>query len=324
MIKTFESKIQGMICRQCEDAVCNTLLCKRGIIEAKASFVKNTVFVKYDADLISEDEISSSLKNTGYPLGKKNVKEYLIELLILCIVLGAFFVFKNLKHINIPVLGSGASFGIVFLTGLLTGAHCISMCGGIELSQVSENLDMNERKSRKVSVKSLMGYNIGRVITSTILGACFGGMGQAIAYSIKAKSIVFTMVGLVMIFIGVRMWGIIPGLRKLEVFVPKFCDLPKQVKKASVGKPVLVGLLTGIMPCGASYAMWLFSATTGSAIKGALTMLVWGIGTVPLLFAFGIIGTVLPQKYSKWMIIVNVILIIAFGVSMSMKGIGML
>jgi sulfite exporter TauE/SafE len=60
------------------------------------------------------------------------------------------------------------------------------------------------------------------------------------------------------------------------------------------------------MPCGASYAIWLFSAAAGSAIKGALTMFVWEVGTVPLMFIFGMIGTVILQKYSKWMIMANV------------------
>ena len=319
----YKGKIQGMICRQCEDTVCMALTSQRGVMKANASFIKNEVEIEYDADLISEEGFGSCLESIGYPIGSKKITTYLIELLILVGMLILFYFIMNLKCVEIPRLKSGGSLGAVFLTGILTGAHCISMCGGIELIQASGGLTISCDDTRKRSLKALIEYNLGRLITATILGAIFGLTGQVIVYNLQIKSMVFTMVGLFMIVIGIRMWGIIPRLRNLEAFLPSFCRLPKTAKRFSVGKPLIVGLMTGIMPCGASYAMWLFSATSGSMFRGALTMFVWALGTIPLLFTFGWLGTSIPRKYSKWMIVGNVFLIIAFGTVMMIKGLRM-
>ena len=122
---------------------------------------------------------------------------------------------------------------------------------------------------------------------------------------------------------GLSMWGVIPGLRALSPRLPGACELPKNVRRRYIGKPLIIGLLTGIMPCGASYAMWVYSMGTGSAARGAVTMLVWSLGTVPLMLIFGSIGAFIPAKYSKWMIKISAVFVAALGLLMLTKGIKM-
>ena len=58
--------------------------------------------------------------------------------------------------------------------------------------------------------------------------------------------------------------------------------------------PLLVGLLTGLMPCGALYAAWLCAMSSGSAVRGALLMLAFALGTVPLMLLFASLGACPP------------------------------
>ena len=46
----------------------------------------------------------------------------------------------------------------------------------------------------------------------------------------------------------------------------------------------VIGLLNGLMPCGPLQAMQLYALSTSNFIYGALSMLLFGLGTVPLMF----------------------------------------
>lgn len=66
---TYVLKIQGMICRQCEDIVETALLHTRGVVKADASYWKGIVSVEYDPEIISEEGLKKALKLAGYPAG---------------------------------------------------------------------------------------------------------------------------------------------------------------------------------------------------------------------------------------------------------------
>lgn len=308
--------VQGMLCRQCEEAVCLALNDQRGILSSKCSFLRGTVDVTYDAAITGPEQIEATLEASGYPAGRKKPGQYARELLFLAIMLSLFAGLRSLKHIALPTFVSGASLWVVFLSGLLTGTHCVSMCGGIALSQAQPQAG----KQKHGRLQGILPYHIGRLITSTLLGAVFGGIGSAFSYSAKTKSMVFTLLGFAMIVVALRMWGIFPGLRELDALLPSSCKFPKTLRQKISGKSLPVGLFTGIMPCGASYAMWLYAASAGSALKGAAVMGIWCLGTMPLLLALCLLGKAVPAKYRKWMTLANVLLIGLFGASMMVSG----
>ena len=312
----YQNHIQGMLCRQCEEAVCLALNSQRGVLYSKCSFVRNTVEVTYDAGVTNCEQIESTLLKAGYPAGRKKPKQYMAEAFFLITVIGLYWCFKSMEHIALPTIETGASLWIIFFAGLLTGTHCISMCGGIALSQTQPQLGNQNRGS----LKGVLSYHVGRLVTATMLGAVFGGIGSVFGYSMKAKSMVFSLLGLAMIMVALRMWGIFPWLRELDSLIPSFCKFPQMVKRKIYGRSLLVGLFTGIMPCGVSYAMWLYAASSGSSIKGAAVMGIWCLGTMPLLLGLCLLGRFIPTKYSKWMNIANVLLILMFGVSMMASG----
>lgn len=312
----YQNHIQGMLCRQCEEAVCLALNNQRGVLSSRSSFIRGTVDVTYDAGITGPVQIEAVLAASGYPVGQKKPRQYAAELLFLVAMLCLFWGLKSLKYIALPTVVAGAPLWMVFLAGLLTGTHCVSMCGGIVLS-----LDRPRTNGPWGDVlKSVLPYHAGRLVMCVILGTVFGGLGEVFTYSAKVKSMVFTLLGLFMILIALQMWGIFPWLRELDALIPSFCQFPDKIKQKISGKSLLVGLCTGIMPCGASYAMWLYAASAGSTIRGAVVMGVWCLGTMPLLLGLCLLGRAIPIKYSKWMTLANVLLIMLFGVSMMASG----
>lgn len=320
--KTYETHVQGMICRQCEDVICQRLLFTKGVTDAKAAYWKNNVTVEYDPAITSPDAINAVLEKTGYFPVKSSHSGIITDICCALAIPLLYWGLTALHLADIPTVGSGATLWYIFLIGLLTGTHCITMCGGIALSQSASDNIQPTKADRRRGLLSGLSYNGARVLMCTVIGAIFGSIGQAITYTMKTKSIVFTIAGLLIAIIGLRMWGIIPGLRKIPTLLPGKCELPKKAQK--IRRPAVVGALTAFMPCAASYAMWLTAMTAPNGLRGALIMLVWALGTVPLLYLFGIFGSLLPQKWAKWTNKVSMVLIITLGIKMLVNGIKMI
>lgn len=112
----------------------------------------------------------------------------------------------------------------------------------------------------------------------------------------------FTVCGLLVVLIGLRMWGV-PILRRLS---------PEPVKPCRFkGKALAVGLLTGFMPCGALSSMWAFAVSSGSWKNGAAAMLAFGL--IPLVF--------IQKRYNKYLMKCSTVLIVALGLILMTKGI---
>ena len=309
-----EIKIRGMICRACTDAIEAALMSVRGVVSAKASYFKGCARITYDPDICDETELFRSIENAGYETGEKGKIEYLID--IICAAFTAFLVWllMNLKLNVVPETYEGASLGYIFLIGLLTGTHCIAMCGGIMLSQTGAAVS---------PIRAAAEYNTGRIVSYTVMGAVFGSLGMVISYTMQVKSIAFTMIGILVALIGINMWGLLPGLRSLMPQQNSFCSVTAGARRRFASRPLIVGLLTGVMPCGSMYAMWLFAMSGGSAGRGALVMLAFALGTVPLMLLFGSLGSLIPRKYMKYMIKLSAVLVTAFGIKMLLGGLKM-
>ena len=84
--------------------------------------------------------------------------------------------------------------------------------------------------------------------------------------------------------------------------------------------PLLVGLLTGLMPCGALYAAWLCAMSSGSAARGAQLMLAFALGTVPLMLLFASLGALLPRGWTKYLRKLGAVLVTSMGLKMLLGG----
>ncbi|MDF2535901.1 MAG: hypothetical protein K0R18_2060, partial [Bacillales bacterium] len=122
-----------------------------------------------------------------------------------------------------------------------------------------------------------------------------------------------------MVLMGINMVGIFPSLRKLMPRMPRF--IAKKVNTEKRGKgPFVVGLLNGLMPCGPLQNMQIYALLTGSALLGALSMFLFSIGTVPLMFLLGALSSVLSSRFTQMMSKVSAVLVIILGLIMMNGG----
>lgn len=100
----------------------------------------------------------------------------------------------------------------------------------------------------------------------------------------------------------------------------RFYLLRLLIISAVLTMPLLIGLATGLMPCGALYAVWAQAAAAGSALNGGLIMLCFALGTVPLLLVFGAWGALFPKSLNRYMTKLGAVLVLSMGLKMLING----
>lgn len=311
-IKKEKIKVYEMTCTSCEARVERAVLSTEGVITVKASFSGQYAEVEYNDELCSMDKIKEVIDNSGYST-KKSKDNKLLGMLI--IVAAIILLGLNTAGFDMEDMLSNASYAVLFISGLLTSIHCVGMCGGIMLSQTVGN----ESTSKLDAMKPSLLYNAGRVISYTILGAVIGSVGSVFSLSFKSKAAVQIIAGFFMIIMGLNMSGF-SLFRKIQIKMPKsFCKF-----KNKSSSPFIVGLLNGFMPCGPLQTMQIFALGTGSPVKGALSMLVFSLGTVPLMLTFGALSGILSKGYTKRILKLSGVMIIVLGIIMGNRGLSIL
>ncbi|MPW24583.1 heavy metal transport/detoxification protein [Alkalibaculum sp. M08DMB] len=310
-IKNEKFKVYEMTCTSCEDHVERAIKKLPGIIDAKANFSDESVEVKYDDKLSNEEKINSTIIKSGYSTSSS--KDYKI-MGILIVVAAVVLLGLKTSGFDMEARLTNASYAVLFVVGILTSIHCVGMCGGIMLSQSLSKESQNKFQAIQPSIL----YNIGRVLSYTILGGIIGAVGSVFSLSITAQAGVQVFAGIFMIIMGLNMAGF-KLFRKFQIKLPSFACRTKNKS----GSPFIVGILNGFMPCGPLQTMQLFALATGSATKGALAMFVFSIGTVPLMLTFGALSGLLSKGYTKKILKFSGILIIVLGLIMGNRGLAL-
>lgn len=325
-------KIGGMSCVNCENSIERKLNKTAGIQKATVSYSNETAQISYDGDIISKNDIIRVIEELDYKViedssTQEDSVNHLNKILgTIIIMLGLYLFMKRFGLFNLfnffPQAEEGMGYGMLFIIGLLTSVHCLAMCGGINLSQCIPQAAKQGQEGRMASLRPSLLYNIGRVISYTVVGGIVGSLGSVISFSGSFKGIVQLVAGIFMVIMGLNMLNIFPWLRKFNPRMPKIFAKNINQKKNS-NSPLYVGLLNGLMPCGPLQAMQLYALSTGDPMKGALSMFLFSLGTVPLMFGLGVLSSILSQKFTKKVMSVGAVLVVVLGVSMFNNGLSL-
>ena len=312
-------RVSGMTCAHCEARVTKAAKSVSGVKTASASFSRGILTVSYDPEQANEDTLVAALESainaSGYRFrGVVTKPQQLSKVIPIAIILLALYLILRYTvgfdfFGFIPKIDSTISLSALFVTGLLTSVHCVAMCGGINLSQSVGTVESGKNRMRNPLL-----YNLGRVISYTVIGAIVGGIGSVLFLSETLKAILLSLAALGMLLMGLSMLGWLPWW--LTPRMPRF--LSGRLGKAGAGKgPLVVGLLNGLMPCGPLQAMQLYALATGSALTGALSMFLFSLGTVPLMLGAGALFSSLKGKFAFVVQRVSAVLVVFFAIVMA-------
>lgn len=184
------------------------------------------------------------------------------------------------------------------ITGLLGGAHCAAMCGGIATS-----LSLGQRGGWWVALQP----NLGRVLGYTLGGVIVGGFGHALVSAAGTPGLTLTLraaVGAVLVVAAVRLldqrnrlgWLTGPGQRLWQWLRP----LQKPLLPANTApRRIALGMLWGWMPCGLSTTVLAVAWLQGDAVHGGLTMAAFGLATLPVMLPLTWAGVRVGQRLQR-------------------------
>ncbi len=308
-MKQLKLKVRGMTCSSCEKIIQNALLELPGVTSAKASLQHGEVYV-FMEDNADEKVVYSAIKDAGYETGQD--KGFIaLALGLVAVLVALYFLTGDSATVFSPE--SDASFVALFLLGVLTGFHCVGMCGGFILSYTL---------SGKNSLLHHLSYNGGKLLSYTIIGAIFGLVGSVIAFTPEMRAAAAFLAGLFLILYGVGMLGILPRFTAVRFQTPLF--LQKITAKIQGKGPAAIGLANGLMlACGPLQAMYIFAAATGDALAGATALFAFGLGTLPAMLVLGVVGSAVGMNSLKKYVRYAGVLVIFLGFLMFNNGLAL-
>ncbi len=197
-----------------------------------------------------------------------------------------------------------------FVIGFIGSVHCLGMCGPLVLAY---SLHVKRKGGGAPSAITPLweeglthhiAFHSGRILSYGLLGILTAALLQRIEpieFQSHLRGGATLFGGILMIFFGLVLLKIVPlpgFFTSLSISSNSFWKrlFPPLFQSQHLGSKVVLGLAAGCLPCGLSWAMIVKSATTANIGKGFLTMLSFGLGTVPALFLIGFSASFLSLR----------------------------
>ena len=295
---TYTFHVSGMHCASCVVLTESTLKDVPGVKSAKSSLKHNTVEVSGDFGDWSEaqitEQLNAILEPHGYGLSAEPVKKTVAwrqfnKALPLALLFAAgFIVLQKLGVVNL-VNTDNVGYGTAFAIGLIASVStCMAVVGGLVLSLSSSFAKVGDR------LRPPLFFHAGRLLAFFVLGGVIGALGAVFQLGSVGTLILGLAVALVLIVLGLNLLDVLPKAKFWQVVLPKGLSAKihglKNLNHRAV--PFLAGVATFFLPCGFTQSMQIYTLSTGDFWTGGLTMLVFALGTLPVLalLSFGSVG----------------------------------
>ncbi|MDQ7090655.1 MAG: sulfite exporter TauE/SafE family protein [Methylococcales bacterium] len=192
-------------------------------------------------------------------------------------------------------LAFNASYLVAFTMGIFSSVHCIGMCGSM-IGTLTLSLSPKIRQCKWRLFFFVLSYNIGRISSYALAGAIVGLLGTLFNLPIihgEGHRALQLFSATIMVGAGFYIAGWFPRFAYIEKLGSRFWHLIEPFGRRLIPvqthlHALFFGMIWGWLPCGLVYGALTLSATTGNVLKSSLTMLAFGLGTLPAVIGVGI------------------------------------
>jgi sulfite exporter TauE/SafE/copper chaperone CopZ len=283
--------VSGTHCASCKILI-EDILNEEGIVNNVHVDLKNqTVEIDTESDKNQEEilellnpKISSHKYNLSIERGIREKQNdtliwQAIPIGILFLVL--FFGLQKSGILNIG-LGGAVTPTTSFIIGLIASvSSCLAIMGGLVLS-LSAKISQDNVSDKKTFIL----FHAGRIVSFAVLGGVLGAIGSAIGINFTFTAVLGIIASLIMLALGLNLVGV---FEKNNITLPSgIFKFFRKIEHKTL-TPLLVGFGTFFLPCGFTQSMQFSALSSGSFTSGAILMLAFALGTLPvlLLLSFG-------------------------------------
>lgn len=158
--------------------------------------------------------------------------------------------------------------------GFLGSFHCIAMCGPIAMALPVHH------KPPLIKYALIILYNLGRIITYSLLGLFAGIIGKSFVLAGLQQSLSITLgiLLLVSVFLPFKYSsGAYPFFLGIKTAFERLFS------KGTQSSLFFIGILNGLLPCGLVYVGLAGAVGTGDLLRATLFMAGFGAGTLPMM-----------------------------------------
>lgn len=278
--------IKGIHCPACKLLIEDIVYENKDISYVAVHIKKQTIELVSEVPMSEEDliqQLNAVLKPHNYSvlldksLQKKDYASLTTAVPIGLFILVLFFLLQKSGALNLGFTGD-FTIWTAFIIGIVASlSSCLAIVGGLILSL-----------SAKVShdtgaVRPFVLFHGSRVLSFIIFGAVLGAAGSALAINYTITAILGLLAALVMVIVGINLLDVFEWPKYMQLTLPG--GLHKKIisLENSTFAPVLVGASTFFLPCGFTQSMQLAALSSGSLWHGSAIMLMFAIGTLPML-----------------------------------------
>lgn len=334
-------KINGLYCRGCKTLIETEVKATNKVASMDVDHISGITSMELDGNI---EEVYKTIENLGYSVVQESNLENsnkiivdnvtakkpdpflipgisLVLFIIAYLLILKFDLFSIMSQLN----EASISYSVVFAIGLLASFHCIGMCGGLVITYTASNELDDNHGIKDSKIKKLLPhiqYNLGRLISYTVIGGILGGFGSFFGVNPVFAGTMTIFVAIFMILMGLSLYSEHRFLNKIKLstpaFIAKYIFSNKHDQKPK--GPFIIGILTGFMPCGPLQAMQLFALASGSVFNGAMAMFLYSLGTIPLMLGFGTLISSISHIKIRQLMKFSGILVALLGLMMINRG----
>lgn len=277
--------VSGTHCTSCklliEDLLGEESLVKKVRVDVKKETVEIETDSKESPEVLAR-LLTGKIKANGYALSVEKVaqekksddliwKAIPIGLVLLLL----FFLLQRSGLLNLGMNGQATPV-TSFIIGLIASvSSCLAIVGGLVLS-----LSAKISQDNVSDTKTFLLFHTGRLVSFAVLGGVLGLIGDAIGINLTFTALLGILASLVMLLLGLNLLGVF-SKSKLTLGGGMF-NFFKKIEHQTL-TPLIIGFGTFFLPCGFTQAMQVVALSSGSFATGALIMLAFALGTLPML-----------------------------------------
>ena len=312
--------VQGMHCASCALIIERQLQRLPGVQEVRVHARTGKVDVRC-THVPPLHDLQQALEANGYcilpwedqpgpvalshlPHLRKRFRDLLEMGVIALVFVGLYQVFSRWQLIPERwSISAHMSYGVIFVIGLMASVStCMAASSGLLLGLTTAT---NERPhSHWHKLLPAVWFNLGRILSYTTFGALAGALGSLFTLSGRLSGSLMIAASVVMLLLGMHLLKLLPWVRALQPGLPR--GLARRLARVdgtvSHATAALVGASTFFLPCGFTQALLIYVLGQGKSGTGALTMLIFALGTLPALLSFGAVSSLVTGALQNYVV----------------------